>query len=47
MMRAAETSTAARLAQCFDDLRCVNVLGLGEATPPTNVAGPRRGSLPV
>jgi len=46
-IRAAETSTADRLKQCFEDLNCVGVLGLGEAPEPSNVLGPRRGALPV
>merc|ERR1712151_547140 len=46
-MRAAETSTVQRLDQCFADLKCKNVLGLGEAQPAANVLGPRRGGLPV
>ena len=46
-IRAAEESTAARLQQCFEDLQCVGVLGLGEAPEPSNVLGPRRGALPV
>ena len=33
--------------QCFEDLLCVNILGLGEAPEPSNVLGPRRGALPV
>ena len=47
MMRSAEDSTVARLQQCFEDLLCVGVLGLGEAPEPSNVLGPRRGALPV
>jgi fructose-bisphosphate aldolase class II len=46
-VRAAEDSTVARLKQCFEDLNCVGVLGLGEAPEPSNVLGPRRGALPV
>jgi len=46
-MREAENSTVKRLAQCFEDLNCVNVLGLGKPEVPTNVLGPRRGSLPA
>jgi len=46
-IRAAEDSTAKRLQQCFEDLLCVGVLGLGEAPEPSNVLGPRRGALPV
>jgi len=45
-MRAGETSTVKRLTQCFQDLNCVGVLGLGEPTVE-NVLGPRRGGLPV
>ena len=46
-MRAAEVNTVARLEQSFADLKCQNVLGLGETTPAGNVLGPRRGGLPV
>lgn len=44
-VRAAERSTVARLQQCYSDLRCQKLLGLGPATA-TNVLGPRRGGLP-
>jgi len=46
-IRSAEDSTVSRLLQCFEDLNCIGVLGLGEAPEPANVLGPRRGSLPV
>ena len=46
-MRAAEVNTVTRLDQCFADLKCVNVLGLGEKAEAQNVLGPRRGGLPV
>jgi len=46
-LRAAEKNTVKRLSQSFDDLNCVNVLGLGEAKQAENVLGPRRGGLPV
>ena len=46
-MRAAEVNTVARLEQSFGDLKCQNILGLGAATDPSNVLGPRRGGLPV
>jgi len=46
-MRSAEQSTVARLEQCFEDLRCKNILGLGPPDAPNNVLGPRRGGLPV
>eukprot|EP00403_Amphidinium_massartii_P022501 CAMPEP_0178400480 /NCGR_PEP_ID=MMETSP0689_2-20121128/15811_1 /TAXON_ID=160604 /ORGANISM="Amphidinium massartii, Strain CS-259" /LENGTH=472 /DNA_ID=CAMNT_0020021277 /DNA_START=131 /DNA_END=1549 /DNA_ORIENTATION=+ len=46
-MRSAEESTVQRLEQCFEDLRCTNVLGLGPPGVPSNVAGPRRGGLPA
>lgn len=46
-MRAAETNTVQRLDQCFADLKCTNILGLGEVTEASNVLGPRRGGLPV
>jgi len=45
-MRSGEKSTVDRLTQCFQDLNCVNVLGL---PPPdvNNVLGPGMGGLPV
>ncbi|CAK9105756.1 6-bisphosphate aldolase) [Durusdinium trenchii] len=46
-IRSAEESTVQRMEQCFEDLRCVNVLGLGPPAPPSNVMGPRRGGLPA
>lgn len=46
-MRAAEVNTMNRLDQCFKDLKCQNILGLGEAKEPSNVLQPRRGGLPV
>jgi len=46
-MRAAEESTVKRLQQCFEDLRCANVLGLGPPEVPQNVLEPRRGGLPA
>ena len=51
-MRAAETTTVDRLEQSFGDLRCQNILGLGEMGEATNVLessvfGPRKGGLPV
>lgn len=46
-MRAAETNTVNRLDQCFSDLKCTNILGLGASEEATNVLGPRRGGLPV
>jgi len=46
-MRSAEQTTVARLEQCFEDLRCKNILGLGAPDAPENVLGPRRGGLPV
>jgi len=45
-LRSAEDSTNARLQQCFEDLNCVGILGLGDMPPPQNVLGPRRGALP-
>jgi len=47
MMRAAEVNTVERLDQCFADLKCVNILGLGSPTAAENTLGPRRGGLPV
>ena len=46
-MRAAEANTIERLEQSFADLKCQNVLGLGESKAASNVLGPRRGGLPV
>jgi len=46
-MRAAEVNTVKRLEQSFADLKCQNILGLGEKADPSNVLGPRRGALPV
>merc|ERR1711871_163571 len=48
-LRAAETSTVDRLKEAFEDLNCVNILGLGPMEEPQNVLGPdrRRGGLPV
>lgn len=47
-MRAAEANTVERLQQSFEDLHCVNILGMGCPTEdPKNVLGPRRGGLPV
>jgi len=46
-LRAAEVNTVKRLETAFADLKCQNVLGLGEKAAPMNVLGPRRGGLPV
>ena len=46
-MRAAEVNTVARLGDAFADLKCQNILGLGQVEPAQNVLGPRRGGLPV
>merc|ERR1711966_395106 len=46
-MRAAEVTTVARLEQSFADLRCQNILGLGQMEDAQNTLGPRRGGLPV
>jgi hypothetical protein len=46
-MRAGEVQTVIRLEQSFADLKCQNILGLGEAKPAQNVMGPRRGGLPM
>eukprot|EP00442_Polarella_glacialis_P009645 CAMPEP_0115122512 /NCGR_PEP_ID=MMETSP0227-20121206/46880_1 /TAXON_ID=89957 /ORGANISM="Polarella glacialis, Strain CCMP 1383" /LENGTH=489 /DNA_ID=CAMNT_0002524485 /DNA_START=1 /DNA_END=1470 /DNA_ORIENTATION=+ len=46
-MRAAEVSVASRMEQAFQDLKCVNILGLGPPAKPENVLGPRRGGLPA
>lgn len=46
-MRAAEVRTVERLEQAFEDLKCQNILGLGQMENAENVLGPRRGGLPV
>lgn len=53
-LREAEANTAARLTQSFKDLKCVNILGLGDPKDPDNIMepeqgslGPRKGGLPV
>jgi fructose-bisphosphate aldolase, class II len=46
-LRAAEVNTVKRLEQSFADLKCQNILGLGEVSAALNVLGPRRGGLPV
>lgn len=46
-LRAAEVNTAERLETAFKDLKCQNILGLGEMANAENVLGPRRGGLPV
>ena len=46
-LRAAEVNTVKRLEQSFADLKCQNILGLGEVSTASNVLGPRRGGLPV
>lgn len=46
-LRAAEVSTVERLNQCFADLKCQNILGMGKVKEAENVLGPRRGGLPV
>mmetsp|Transcript_8637 Transcript_8637/g.21247 ORF Transcript_8637/g.21247 Transcript_8637/m.21247 type:complete len:436 (+) Transcript_8637:123-1430(+) len=46
-MRAAEVNTVKRLETAFADLKCQNILGLGETKTAGNVLGPRRGGLPV
>lgn len=46
-LRAAEVNTVKRLETAFKDLRCQNVLGLGQVSEANNVLGPRRGGLPV
>jgi len=38
-LRSAETSTVDRLQQCFEDLNCVGILGMGEMKEPENVLG--------
>merc|ERR1719230_738574 len=56
-VRSAEDSTVSRLEQCFEDLNCVSVLGLGDADEPQFILGSsvysdspttaKRGALPV
>lgn len=45
-LRSAETSTVDRLKKTFEDLKCVNILGLGPPELAQNILGPRRGGLP-
>jgi len=46
-LRSAEDSTVKRLEQCFEDLKCTSVCGMGPPGTPENVLGPRRGGLPA
>mmetsp|Transcript_17188 Transcript_17188/g.25902 ORF Transcript_17188/g.25902 Transcript_17188/m.25902 type:complete len:455 (+) Transcript_17188:2104-3468(+) len=46
-MRAGEVTTVDRLGQCFSDLKCEGILGLGEKKSAGNVFGPALGGLPV
>ena len=46
-LRSAEVNTVARLEKSFQDLKCQNILGLGEMKEAANTLGPRRGGLPV
>ena len=46
-LRAAEVNTVARLEKSYEDLKCQNILGLGEMKDASNTLGPRRGGLPV
>jgi fructose-bisphosphate aldolase class II len=46
-LRAAEVQTVKRLEKSYADLKCQNILGLGEAKPAENTLGPRRGGLPM
>ena len=53
-LRSAEENTVERLSQSFKDLKCVDILGLGDPKDPSNVLepeqgslGPRKGGLPV
>jgi len=46
-MRAGEVNTVERLTQCFEDLNCQGILGLGQKKDAANVLGPRRGGIPV
>ncbi|GAX16376.1 fructose-bisphosphate aldolase, class II [Fistulifera solaris] len=46
-LRAAEVNTVKRLEMSFGDLKCKNILGLGEVSDAKNILGPRRGGLPV
>jgi fructose-bisphosphate aldolase class II len=46
-MRAGEVQTVIRLEKSYADLKCQNILGLGERKPAENVMGPRRGGLPM
>ena len=46
-MRYAKVNNLKCLEQSFADLKCQNILGLGEMKSAENVLGPRRGGLPV
>jgi fructose-bisphosphate aldolase class II len=46
-MRAAELNTVKRLEQCFADLKCQGVCGMGGKKAATNVFGPAMGGLPI
>jgi len=46
-LRAGEVNTIKRLEQSFADLKCQNILGLGDVNAARNVLGPRQGGLPV
>ena len=47
MIRSAETSTKDRLLQCFEDLNCIGICGIGEKKEAENILGPAMGGLPV
>jgi len=44
-LRSAEEETVKRLQQSFEDLKCVNILGLGPPDNPTNVMGPSNNDM--
>jgi fructose-bisphosphate aldolase class II len=46
-MRAAEVQTVKRLERSYADLKCQNILGLGDMQTAENTLGPRRGGLPL
>jgi len=46
-LRAGEVNTVKRLEQCFADLKCQGICGLGEKKEAENVFEARRGGLPV
>jgi len=46
-MRSAEVNTVKRLEQCFSDLNCQQICGMGDKSVASNVFGPSLGGLPL